>query len=76
MVCCEKAVQNVESNAGPVDILVCNHGLGSAHEVVIWGQEIKAWETMMRINLDAHSTVLSSLSCLGNNLAIISNHHT
>jgi NADP-dependent 3-hydroxy acid dehydrogenase YdfG len=69
-------VQNAESNAGPVDILVCNHGLGSAHEVVILGQEIKTWETMMRINLDAHSTSLSSLSCLGNNLAIISNHHT
>jgi NAD(P)-dependent dehydrogenase (short-subunit alcohol dehydrogenase family) len=50
---CEKAVQDAESNVGPIDILVCNHGLGSAHEVVIWEQEIKTWETTMHINLDA-----------------------
>jgi len=50
---CQQVVETVEAKAGPVDILVCNHGLGSAHEVVLWEQEIETWTTMMRINLDA-----------------------
>jgi NAD(P)-dependent dehydrogenase (short-subunit alcohol dehydrogenase family) len=36
-----------------VDILVCNHGLGSAHEKVLWEQTPEVWEQSMRINLDA-----------------------
>jgi NAD(P)-dependent dehydrogenase (short-subunit alcohol dehydrogenase family) len=35
-----------------VDILVCNHGIGSAHERVIWKQDSGVWEETMRINLD------------------------
>ena len=50
---CQLAVESAEAKAGPVDILVCNHGLGSAHEVVLWEQDIETWQTMMRINLDA-----------------------
>jgi len=49
---CERAVAATEQRLGPVDILVCNHGLGSAHEVVIWEQPPAVWEESMRINLD------------------------
>jgi NAD(P)-dependent dehydrogenase (short-subunit alcohol dehydrogenase family) len=35
-----------------VDILVCNHGIGSAHERVIWEQKPEIWRETMRINLD------------------------
>jgi NAD(P)-dependent dehydrogenase (short-subunit alcohol dehydrogenase family) len=37
---------------GPVEILVCNHGIGSAHEKVIWEQDPDVWAETMRINLD------------------------
>ncbi|MCF8070402.1 MAG: SDR family oxidoreductase, partial [Desulfobacterales bacterium] len=37
---------------GPVSILVCNHGIGSAHNRVIWEQEPEVWHETMRINLD------------------------
>ena len=49
---CERAVAETEDRLGPVDILVCNHGLGSAHERVIWEQQPEAWNESMRINLD------------------------
>lgn len=49
---CGEAVAAAEQRLGPVDILVCNHGLGSAHERVIWEQEPATWEESMRINLD------------------------
>jgi NAD(P)-dependent dehydrogenase (short-subunit alcohol dehydrogenase family) len=49
---CEQAVAATEQRLGPVDILVCNHGIGSAHEQVIWEQDPDVWETTMRINLD------------------------
>ena len=49
---CEQAVAATEQRLGPVDILVCNHGIGSAHELVIWEQGPAVWETTMRINLD------------------------
>jgi NAD(P)-dependent dehydrogenase (short-subunit alcohol dehydrogenase family) len=49
---CEQAVAATEQRLGPVDILVCNHGIGSAHERVIWEQDPAVWETTMRINLD------------------------
>jgi NAD(P)-dependent dehydrogenase (short-subunit alcohol dehydrogenase family) len=50
---CAKAVADTESKVGPIDILVCNHGLGSAHERVVWEQEPETWDRTMRINLDA-----------------------
>lgn len=49
---CERAVAETEKCLGPVDILVCNHGLGSAHERVIWEQQPEVWDESMRINLD------------------------
>ena len=50
---CYAAVDEAEQRLGPVDILVCNHGLGSAHEKVLWEQDIETWRQTMRINLDA-----------------------
>ncbi len=49
---CELAVLETERRLGPVEVFVCNHGLGSAHERVIWEQDISAWDETMRINLD------------------------
>lgn len=49
---CAQAVAETEKRIGPVDILVCNHGLGSAHEKVIWEQSPEVWSETMRINLD------------------------
>jgi len=49
---CTKAVADAERRLGPVEILICNHGLGSAHERVIWEQGPEVWDEMMRINLD------------------------
>ena len=50
---CEQAVRETESRLGPVDILVCNHGIGSAHERVVWEQDPEVWRESMRVNLDA-----------------------
>ncbi len=49
---CAHAVAETERRVGPIDILVCNHGIGSAHERVIWEQDPKVWSETMRINLD------------------------
>jgi NAD(P)-dependent dehydrogenase (short-subunit alcohol dehydrogenase family) len=49
---CALAVAETERRLGPVDILVCNHGIGSAHERVIWEQDPKVWSETMQINLD------------------------
>lgn len=49
---CAQAVKETENRLGPIDILVCNHGLGSAHEKVIWEQSPEDWRETMRINLD------------------------
>lgn len=49
---CALAVQETQDRLGPVAILVCNHGIGSAHERVIWEQEPELWRETMRINLD------------------------
>jgi len=49
---CAQAVAETENRIGPVEILVCNHGLGSAHEKVIWEQSPEVWRETMRINLD------------------------
>lgn len=48
----EKAVADAEQTLGPVDILVCNHGVGSAFDRVVWEQDPAAWERTMRINLE------------------------
>ena len=49
---CMLAVEETRRRLGPVDILVCNHGIGSAHERVIWEQGPEVWRETMRINLD------------------------
>lgn len=61
---CETAVADTLQRFGAVDILVCNHGLGSAHERVLWEQTPATWEQTMRINLDApfHLTRLAMAS--------------
>ena len=49
---CLLAVKETRDRLGPVEILVCNHGIGSAHERVIWEQEPELWRETMSINLD------------------------
>jgi meso-butanediol dehydrogenase/(S,S)-butanediol dehydrogenase/diacetyl reductase len=50
---CEQAVRETERRLGSIDILVCNHGIGSAHERVVWEQDPEVWRESMRVNLDA-----------------------
>lgn len=50
---CDAVVAGTEERLGPIDILVCNHGIGSAHEQVVWKQDPDTWTKTMRINLDA-----------------------
>jgi len=57
---CAHAVSEAEQRLGPVEILVCNHGLGSAHERVVWEQQPEVWSETMRVNLDGPF----HLSCL------------
>ena len=49
---CAQAVAETERRLGPVEILVVNHGIGSAHEKLIWEQDPAVWRETMRINLD------------------------
>ena len=49
---CAHAVAEAEQRLGPIEILVCNHGIGSAHERVVWEQQPDVWSETMRINLD------------------------
>jgi NAD(P)-dependent dehydrogenase (short-subunit alcohol dehydrogenase family) len=49
---CAHAVTETERQLGPVEILVCNHGIGSAHERVVWEQDPEVWDETIRVNLD------------------------
>jgi len=49
---CAMAVEETLLKFGVIDIFVCNHGIGSAHEKVIWEQDPATWEETIRINLD------------------------
>jgi NAD(P)-dependent dehydrogenase (short-subunit alcohol dehydrogenase family) len=49
---CAHAIAETEDRLGPIDIVVCNHGIGSAHERVVWEQDPDLWSETMRINLD------------------------
>jgi NAD(P)-dependent dehydrogenase (short-subunit alcohol dehydrogenase family) len=49
---CALAVEETQRRLGGIEIFVCNHGIGSAHEKVIWKQDPSAWEETIRINLD------------------------
>ncbi len=46
---CEHAVAEAKKRLGPIEILVCNHGIGSAHERVVWEQEPEVWNETMRV---------------------------
>src|SRR5438046_5764542 len=50
---CALAVSETERRLGPIDLLVVNHGIGSAHERVVWEQDPEVWRETMRVNLDA-----------------------
>jgi NAD(P)-dependent dehydrogenase (short-subunit alcohol dehydrogenase family) len=50
---CRHVVAETERRLGPIEILVINHGIGSAHERLIWEQAPEVWRETMRINLDA-----------------------
>jgi NAD(P)-dependent dehydrogenase (short-subunit alcohol dehydrogenase family) len=49
---CALAVAETERRLGPIDLLVANHGIGSAHEKLIWEQDPAVWRETMRVNLD------------------------
>ncbi|MFC1777855.1 SDR family NAD(P)-dependent oxidoreductase [Pseudomonadota bacterium] len=49
---CALAVKETTKRLGPIEIFVCNHGIGSAHEKVIWEQETATWDETMSINLN------------------------
>lgn len=49
---CALAVEETERRLGPIDVLVVNHGIGSAHERLVWEQDPAVWRETMRINLD------------------------
>ena len=49
---CNLAVKGaVEELGGPIDILVCNHGLGSAHEKPLHETDIQEFKRSMDTNL-------------------------
>ena len=49
---CLDTISAAQEKLGSIDILVCNHGIGSAHEKVLWEQDPETWKETMRINLD------------------------
>jgi len=49
---CALAVSETERRLGPIDLLILNHGIGSAHERLVWKQDPEVWRETMRINLD------------------------
>ncbi|HTV49734.1 MAG TPA: SDR family oxidoreductase [Steroidobacteraceae bacterium] len=49
---CAQAVAETERRLGPIELLVVNHGIGSAHERLIWEQRPEVWRETLRINLD------------------------
>src|ERR1700731_1814786 len=49
---CAPAVAETEQRLGPIDVLVVNHGIGSAHERLVWEQDPEVWHETMRVNLD------------------------
>ena len=49
---CALAVGETERRLGPIEVLVVNHGIGSAHERLVWEQDPKVWRETMRVNLD------------------------
>jgi NAD(P)-dependent dehydrogenase (short-subunit alcohol dehydrogenase family) len=57
-----KAVERVTQELGPIEILVNNAGVGSAHERPIWEQDPSVWHETLAVNLHApfHLTRLAA----------------
>jgi len=49
---CALAVTETQRRLGRIEILVVNHGIGSAHERLVWEQNPQVWRETMRVNLD------------------------
>src|SRR5258706_14190673 len=49
---CALAVAQTEERLGPIDVLVVNHGIGSAHERLVGEQGPQGWGETMRGNPD------------------------
>lgn len=49
---CAALVEKTKKRLGSIEVFICNHGIGSAHEKVIWEQDPATWEETIRINLD------------------------
>jgi NAD(P)-dependent dehydrogenase (short-subunit alcohol dehydrogenase family) len=49
---CARIVEEARRRLGPVEILVNNAGVGSAHERAIWEQPAETWRETMATNLD------------------------
>ena len=49
---CTRAIQATLNTFGGIDILIVNHGIGSAHEVPLYKQPINHFEQAMKTNLE------------------------
>src|ERR1700719_1673744 len=49
---CAEAVAETERRLGPIDLLVVNHGIGSAHERLVWEQDPEVWRETKAVHLD------------------------
>jgi NAD(P)-dependent dehydrogenase (short-subunit alcohol dehydrogenase family) len=49
---CALAVAETERRLGSIEVLVVNHGIGSAHERLVWEQDPEVWRETMSVNLD------------------------
>ncbi|HEX2506023.1 MAG TPA: SDR family oxidoreductase [Gaiellaceae bacterium] len=49
---CDRIVAEARRRLGPVEILVNNAGIGSAHELPVWEQPTETWRETMATNLD------------------------
>jgi NAD(P)-dependent dehydrogenase (short-subunit alcohol dehydrogenase family) len=59
---CGRIVEETRDRLGPIEILVNNAGIGSAHERPIWEQDPAVWRETLAVNLDGpfHLTRLAA----------------
>src|SRR5207253_4377018 len=48
---CALAVSETERRLGPIDLLIVNHGIGSAHERLVWEPDPELWGEAVRVDL-------------------------